>query len=1577
MDSIISTALSEICSQGPSGLPLSDLWPRLRNFLSSSGLHLHETVKTAIWNNLRSVPGLQFKAQSSNFDSWDPLIQSYKDSENLKVKVVAGEELRDCYVGVYDLKFVETGIPLIQRRVLDAVAVTRTKGITQSQLAKEFDKKGNSIFYIVKNLECQGLIVRQSTIVKTKEITSEAEDGLKNTSMNTNLIHLYRHSKHLSFQQRLEITKEDTLESLMNAVDNFTKDDVLVKDYLPELKAICNKLEQADNQVLAVTDIKRALGYQKRQGHRAWRHILKKLKDAGTVVEELDEVNKKVRPHLHLLKKFDSKNFLPKSVGCRYDDLDIEEPVQFRNRGQITEQLLEIPIEQQIYDMINAEGFKGITVMEVCGRLGIHNKRNNARFEKLFAKLGMPVRGDSHNKSTVKRVWTSKNFNHSSTVTGTFKDILHKDEFLMPRGMDIVISKESDQTILDNSEANNQENFEDVQIGVERRDRFAEDGESYQMLICGSTSQDSLHKNDSENCTESSTALVEAPKPPSSNPSKRRSFPGYPSSPVTIPSAQRERRILELLQEEKFKLKVELYRSLENFAKDKPITMDRKTLVRSLNNLQEEGLCKCIQVTVPIVTNCCKNRTIEVVFNKSFQGLTEEIVEEIQERWRFFEKQNRGGQCLAQPKNEDPFPVPTNKERTPKPQYSDAQAVRVDAMLANGYVTGKMVRAKLLHKFLWGYVSSSSEWDAALNNPHSTYKMFAMDVVRKAMPLELFLQVVGSTKKFEDLVESCKRGLCLSDLPVLEYRSLMDTLAAGSLARIIDILQRLKLIRLVTGGHVEDADITLTHALELKPYIEEPELSFTLGNSCLDRRPTRYDFILSNRREVDKYWKTLEGCYATADPTAAKHAFPGTFPGSSVKEVFNVGSWSSVRVMTAEQRAELLKRVAKDDQNIDHVRIAKDLNLTVAQTVKRQLSKLAKKISWTVDYDVTWKVLRASNDKRHRLQRIKKDLNPKEQESKPQTSKSLAAFCSRNKSETVQPKKRMKKNDARGMAEKQSIPMEPDHEHQYIGEINCSLPFSEPQLCDEENARVSGSSEEDVEENYDFISQCAFSKMKQARLSKFSWTETSDRQLVIQYVRQRAILGPRLNRIDWVSLVDLPAPPNTSKRRMASLKRDLNVRRAIMRLCNLLGERRKHFNRSHGKEPLDHNSLSEEGLEKIFSPCPVNSLEYDFEVQQWDDFNDKNVKLALNEVLRWKRIAKREASRKAGPIIEKVTQEEAELISHGEEIMNNNGKREHRSRSYRLPEKFLKLLNEDVSVSRRAYESLAVANSVELLKLVFLSTPMSSDAPNLAIETLRHYSEHDIFTAFNFLREKKIMVGGSGSQPFVLSQQFLHSVSSSKFPTNTRERAVKFKCWLNEREKDLMEEGIHLNADLQCGDIFHLFALVSSGELSISPCLPDEGIGEAENKTKVDRDGESISRREKGFPGIKVSISRANISRAAAMESWKDDRFPGSQPILSINSSHNFCKIIPVEDSSDKSPWKSMSIYSEHLLSTSSSKELTNSLHPELFETVCSTLHKAGDQGLSMVEIYEITGESIAELVVDILQVFGLAIKVR
>ncbi|KAH7854590.1 hypothetical protein Vadar_015677 [Vaccinium darrowii] len=204
----------------------------------------------------------------------------------------------------------------------------RTNGITQSELGKEFGMKRNNIFYVLRNLECRGLIVRQSTLVRTKETNNEGEP--KNSLIvNTNMLHLYRYAKHLGCQQRIEITKEDksmatnesmnvNTESGAGTGEGCVKEDVHVKDYLPALKAICDKLEQSDDKMtrsytLLVHPVilSETLVIEEQLGIG----LGEMLKDARVVEEFCAKVNKKEENHNRGLayQVWTSGNFNPEA----------------------------------------------------------------------------------------------------------------------------------------------------------------------------------------------------------------------------------------------------------------------------------------------------------------------------------------------------------------------------------------------------------------------------------------------------------------------------------------------------------------------------------------------------------------------------------------------------------------------------------------------------------------------------------------------------------------------------------------------------------------------------------------------------------------------------------------------------------------------------------------------------------------------------------------------------------------------------------------------------------------------------------------------------------------------------------------------------------------------------------------------------------------------------------------------------------------------------------------------------------------------------------------------------------------
>lgn len=256
------------------------------------------------------------------------------------------------------------------------------------------------------------------------------------------------------------------------------------------------------------------------------------------------------------------------------------------------------------------------------------------------------------------------------------------------------------------------------------------------------------------------------------------------------------------MQNEKFLLTAELHKWFEGLEKDKQTTMARKTLTRSLQRLQQEGYCKCIQISVPVLTNCNRSRSAEVILHPSIENFSSELLGQIHQRLRYFDMQSHG-QGLDRPKNESVVTELTDVKRHMNRGATELQSIKVENMRINGYVPAIMVRAKLLHSFLWSFLRGLPSWDETLmsvgdaydcTSPRSMLISFSLVTAMENMPFELFLQVVGSEKRIDNMVEKCRLGLRLSDLPVHEYKGLMDTQATGRLSRVIDILYRLKVI---------------------------------------------------------------------------------------------------------------------------------------------------------------------------------------------------------------------------------------------------------------------------------------------------------------------------------------------------------------------------------------------------------------------------------------------------------------------------------------------------------------------------------------------------------------------------------------------------------------------------------------------------------------------------------------------------------------------------------------------------------------------------------------------------------------
>lgn len=160
---------------------------------------------------------------------------------------------------------------------------------------------------------------------------------------------------------------------------------------------------------------------------------------------------------------------------------------------------------------------------------------------------------------------------------------------------------------------------------------------------------------------------------------------------------------------------------------------------------------------------------------------------------------------------------------------------------------------------------------------------------------------------------------------------------------------------------------------------------------------------------------------------------------------------------------------------------------------------------------------------------------------------------------------------------------------------------------------------------------------------------------MIEYVKCRAALGANFHRVDWASLPNLPAPPDACKRRMSLLNSSSEFRKAVMRLSNVLSERymkclqKFQDQSSHaGGKMMFRKYAMAEGCNRDTLDGSKHTTEFVFD-EQWDNFDDDNVKAALDDALLLKKKAKLEAFKEVEHLDDKCT----DVDIDSEELVNN------------------------------------------------------------------------------------------------------------------------------------------------------------------------------------------------------------------------------------------------------------------------------------------------------------------------------------
>ncbi|BBH10430.1 B-block binding subunit of TFIIIC [Prunus dulcis] len=357
---------------------------------------------------------------------------------------------------------------------------------------------------------------------------------------------------------------------------------------------------------------------------------------------------------------------------------------------------------------------------------------------------------------------------------------------------------------------------------------------------------------------------------------------------------------------------------------------------------------------------------------------------------------------------------------------------------------------------------------------------------------------------------------------------------------------------------------------------------------------------------------------------------------------------------------------------------------------------------------------------------------------------------------------------------------------------------------------------EDGEGCYSTLSKCAFSKLKPTRQSRFSWTEEADRQLVIQYARRCATLGAKYHhQISWASLPDLPAPPSTCKRRMSYLKNSNGkFRKSLMMLCNMLSKRyakllEKTKNRSLNNDECRQllQGSTGEDYNMNFPNISGHNQGRSLQEEPWDNFDDNDVKKSLDEILHYQRMTRLDATKRYGSTYE----EGSDLNTNAEE----NDPKESELIVSTVPYEDIQNHSRGVSAQRLSYQQLH-NNFFKLLHEGVVSTPAYK---SLAVELFKL-----VFLSTTTAPEEQNLVA------------------------EIRQRYSK--CDLYAALNYLRDNKILI-----------------WGQLSISPCLPDEGVeSSASNCVDFFKDDDTSSG-EKHFGGNDRLDSTSVIPRAGDCDS--------------------------------------------------------------------------------------------------------------
>eukprot|EP00854_Cymbomonas_tetramitiformis_P008254 gene8254-9807_t len=395
MEAGVSSALREIALEGPEGCTLLDLWDRLEDdFLSQVATDnaLQENICAQLLHHIEL--GSLRLITANSLEASAGLAAPYRISDLTRgadtIRLIASEALRDSALGLTVERFSTLSqITPLQRQVLERLGRARHKGELQNQLAHHFKTSANSFFNIARHLESHDLILRESVVAQ--ELANPKK------TISTYILRLKTLCQRGCPPARGAASPAPSLShgASGNASAQAgapsactTYGDYFISDaFERSLQDLCSKLAAVPEGVILEATFREQEGMRGNEFQKTWDRLRQAMLSRG-LIEQFDAPVKSrtktcQKPHFRWLNSGDQAK-APKT----------SEPVPSVDFGQ--EELLEVPLTQQMMDLIFRYGPEGVLSPTIFRQLGVSQGGNYKREVDLMATYGL-----LHEKQTV------------------------------------------------------------------------------------------------------------------------------------------------------------------------------------------------------------------------------------------------------------------------------------------------------------------------------------------------------------------------------------------------------------------------------------------------------------------------------------------------------------------------------------------------------------------------------------------------------------------------------------------------------------------------------------------------------------------------------------------------------------------------------------------------------------------------------------------------------------------------------------------------------------------------------------------------------------------------------------------------------------------------------------------------------------------------------------------------------------------------------------------------------------------------------------------------------------------------